>query len=90
MTNQTKNITKKSQKLNEPPNENVVKDFIKHDYTDKSLKQQLIISIKPIYLKDIQNKCVGFRKKTCLSMIAHIYIDYAYISESGIHRNNQQ
>ena len=67
----------------------MVKYFIKHENTDKALKQKLIIAVEPNYLKAIHKKYFGFGTQTCLSMLAHIYTNYAAISASDIQRNNQ-
>ena len=69
--------------------EYAVKYFINNDNTNKALKQQLVGSVEPIYLKAIHSKYVGFGTQTCLYMLAHIYNNYTAISAYYIHRNDQ-
>ena len=58
--------------------------FIKYDNTDKAIKQQLVRAIDPLYFKAIRNKYVGFGAQTCLTMLQHLYTNYAKISASEL------
>ena len=62
--------------------------FSKYDNTDKTFKQQLVGAIDPLYFKAIRNKYVVFGAQTCLTILQHLYTNYAKISTSELLLND--
>ena len=61
--------------------------YIKYNNTDKALKQQLVGAVDPLYLKALRNKYTGFRSQTALTMLRHLYDNYAKISPAELPLN---
>ena len=62
--------------------------FIKYNNTDKALKQQLVGAVDPLYLKALRNKYTGFGSQTSLTMLRHLYDNYAKISSAELALND--
>lgn len=69
---------------------NSTKLFVKYNNTYKTLKQHLVRAVNPMYLKAIRNKYLEFGVQTCLTILAHLYANYATITASELLLNDKQ
>ena len=63
--------------------------LIKYDNTDKALKQQQVGAIDLLYCKAIRNKYIGFGAQMCLTILQHLYTNYAKIPASELLLNDK-
>ena len=64
------------------------KIFTEYACTDKSLRQQLLLSVDEICVRSLQHKHIGYGNTTTREVLNHLYSTYANISPSGLQDND--